>query len=235
MRLSVLIPVYNEERTIKTVLNSLFRLKIKGIKIEIVVIDDGSMDRTSKIILEHTNNGLIFIKHKTNQGKGAAIRSGIKKATGDIILIQDADLEYDPKYIPVLIKPILDKESFVVYGTRLRVQPIFFGKDKTPFLLHFFGNKFLSLVTTVLYGSVITDMETGYKVFTRSAIEDIKLNSNSFAVEPELTAKFLKKGIKIVEVDIKTKPRSYKDGKKIRPVKDGIDSLIAILKYRFMN
>ena len=235
MKLSVLIPAYNEERTIKTVLNSIFRLKIKGIKIEVVVIDDGSVDHTSKIIREHSNNGLIFIKHKTNQGKGVAIRSGIKKATGDIILIQDADLEYDPKYIPVLIKPILDKEAFVVYGTRLRVLPIFFGKDRTPFLLHFFGNKFLSFVTTILYGSVITDMETGYKVFTKEVIRDIKIKSNSFAVEPELTAKILKRGIKIVEIDIKTKPRSYKEGKKIRPIKDGIDSLITIVKYRFID
>ena len=237
MKLSILVPAYNEEKTVATVLESLDQLELKNITKEIIVIDDGSKDKTPQILLEQKKKipRLQVVIHKKNKGKGAAIQTGINKATGDIILIQDADLEYNPKEIPKLLKPILDKKSEVVYGTRLRVKPVIFGKEKTPLLLHFFGNKFLSLATTILYGAVITDMETGYKVFTKNALEGINLKSRSFDMEPEITAKILKKGLKILELDISTNPRGYDEGKKIRPVKDGSIALWTLIKYRFID
>jgi len=237
MKLSILIPVFNEEKTVGSVLESLYSLKIPNITKEIIVVDDGSRDKSPEILKKkkRENPKLIVITHEKNKGKGAAIQTGIKKATGDIILIQDADLEYNPKDIPMLLEPIIDKKAKVVYGTRLRVKPVLFGKEKTPLLLHFFGNKFLSLITTLLYGSMITDMETGYKVFTKNALKGINLKSRSFDMEPEITAKILKKGIKILELDISTNPRGYEEGKKIRPVKDGSIALWTLVKYRFKN
>ncbi len=237
MKLSILVPAYNEENTVLTVLNSLKKLKLDKITKEIIVIDDGSKDKTPEILkkVKKDNPEINIIIHEKNKGKGSAIQTGIKAATGDIILIQDADLEYNPKDIPKLIAPILSKKVEVVYGTRLRMKPVIFGKDKTPLLLHFFGNKFLSLVTTLLYGAVITDMETGYKVFTKNALKGIKLKSRSFDMEPEITAKILKKGLKILELDISTNPRGYEEGKKIRPVRDGSIALWTLLKYRFID
>jgi len=237
MKLSILIPVFNEEKAVGSVLESLYSLKIPNVTKEIIVVNDGSHDKSSEVLnlQKKKNPKLIIIAHEKNKGKGAAIQTGFKKATGDIILIQDADLEYNPKDIPMLLEPIIDKKAKVVYGTRLRVKPVLFGKEKTPLLLHFFGNKFLSLVTTLLYGSMITDMETGYKVFTKNALKGINLKSRSFDMEPEITAKILKKGIKILELDISTNPRGYEEGKKIRPVKDGSIALWTLVKYRFKN
>ena len=237
MKLSILIPVFNEEKTVGSVLESLYSLKIPNVTKEIIVVNDGSHDKSSEVLnlQKKKNPKLIIIAHEKNKGKGAAIQTGFKKATGDIILIQDADLEYNPKDIPMLLEPIIDKKAKVVYGTRLRVKPVLFGKEKTPLLLHFFGNKFLSLITTLLYGSMITDMETGYKVFTKNALKGINLKSRSFDMEPEITAKILKKGIKILELDISTNPRGYEEGKKIRPVKDGSIALWTLVKYRFKN
>jgi len=237
MKLSILIPVFNEEKTVGSVLESLYSLKIPNVTKEIIVVNDGSHDKSSEVLnlQKKKNPKLIIIAHEKNKGKGAAIQTGFKKATGDIILIQDADLEYNPKDIPMLLEPIIDKKAKVVYGTRLRVKPVLFGKEKTPLLLHFFGNKFLSLITTLLYGSIITDMETGYKVFTKNALKGINLKSRSFDMEPEITAKILKKGIRILELDIITKPRGYNEGKKIKPIKDGLKALWTILKYRFTD
>jgi len=237
IKLSILIPAYNEEKTVSTVINSLHEVSLKDIKKEIIIIDDGSQDKTPEILAKEKEKdpSLNIFTHKVNKGKGAAIQTGLKEATGDIIIIQDADLEYSPNEIPKLLDPILSKRTKVVYGTRLRMKPVFFGKGKTPLLLHFFGNKFLSLVTSILYGAVISDMETGYKVFTRDAVKGIKLNSRSFDLEPEITAKILKKGLKILEIDITTNPRGYDEGKKIRPVKDGSVALWTLIKYRFRN
>ncbi len=159
--------------------------------------------------------------HKKNRGKGAAVLTGLKAASGDILIIQDADLEYNPQDIPKLIEPIIRKKFRVVYGTRLRTKPVFFGKEKTPLLVHFFGNKFLSLITSLLYGAQISDMETCYKAFDKDVLKGVRLKSRSFDFEPEVTAKILKKGIKIHEVDIKTKPRGYADGKKLHTIRDG--------------
>ncbi len=235
MKLSILIPAYNEQNTIESVLNSLNKLKLEKVTKEIIVIDDGSTDDTPGILSRQSKRFVKVFTHKKNKGKGAAIQTGIKKASGDIILIQDADLEYSPRDIPRLIRPIIDRQFEVVYGTRLNMRPVIFGKKRTPFLFHFFGNKLLSLITTFLYGATITDMETGYKVFTRKALSGIRLNAKSFDFEPEITAKILKKRIKILEIDIKTNPRGYDEGKKIRPIQDGLMALWTLIKYRFVD
>lgn len=237
MKLSIIVPVFNEEGTVESILKKVDDLEIEGIKKEIIVVNDGSSDRTPQLLakIASRNKNINVLSHKKNSGKGAAVQTGIKSATGDILIIQDADLEYDPRDIPRIIKPIVDKKYKVVYGTRLKMKPILFGKNRTPLLLHFFGNKFLSLVTTTIYGSYISDMETCYKSFDADVIKNIRLKSRSFDFEPEITAKILKKGIKIYEVEIQTKPRSYDEGKKIHTFRDGFKALWTLLKYRFVN
>lgn len=170
-----------------------------------------------------------------NQGKGAAVVTGFTHAQGNILLIQDADLEYNPEDIPMLLAPILNGKEKVVYGTRLRKKVVIFGKNRTPLPFHFFGNKFLSMITSLLYGESISDMETGYKVLQKSVLDGITLRSRSFDFEPEITAKILKKGIHILELDIQTNPRGYDEGKKIRPVHDGLIALWTLVKYRFTS
>ena len=202
-----------------------------GIDKEIVVINDCSTDATKKIISEI--KGIIVIHHKKNGGKGAAVRTGINASKGDLLIIQDADLEYDPNDYSKLLSPILKRKAKVVYGTRLKNYPlIFFGNNKTPMPFHLVANKTLTWFTNVLYGSNLTDMETCYKVFDMKVIESLNLESNGFDIEPELTAKILKKGIKIYEVPIKVKPRSYEEGKKIS-FKDGLIALWTLFKYRY--
>lgn len=235
MKLSIIIPVYNEGRTIESVLDKVFTLQISGVEKEIIVIDDGSFDKTPLKIEEKKKiiKDLVHIKHIVNRGKGAAVISGIKKSTGDYVIIQDADLEYGPRDIAKLIQPILSGKAKVVYGTRLKRLPNFSRDERTfRFLLHYVGNKFLSLLTSVLYLQWITDMESGYKIFPRRAIEKIKLNAKGFEFEPEITAKLLKKGYKIYELPISTNPRDHKHGKKLRTIKDGFGALIALIKYR---
>lgn len=235
--ISIIIPAFNEERTIKQTLEKVIAVNLGKEKKEIVVVDDGSEDNTSDIVknLAKENQNLIFIQHARNTGKGAAVKTGLKKATGDVIVIQDADLEYNPADIPRLIKPILEKKSRVVYGNRLKMKPVLFGKNKTPLLLHFFGNQFLSLVTSAIYGQAVSDMETGYKAFEKSVMKGVTLRSRSFEFEAEITAKIIKKGIKILEIPIQTKPRGYDEGKKIHAGRDGIKALTALVKYRFTN
>lgn len=237
VKLSIIIPAYNEEKTIGIVLDKLRQIELLGIEKEIIVVDDGSKDKTSLIVKEKQkiDKNLQLISQKPNQGKGAAVVTGFGKATGDILLIQDADLEYNPEDIPKLLTPILTKKVKVVYGTRLRKKAVFFGKNRTPLPFHFIGNKFLSFITTILYGASITDMETGYKVLDKSVLNGIKLKSRSFDFEPEITAKILKKGIHILELDISTNPRGYDEGKKIRPVHDGLIALWTLLKYRIID
>lgn len=234
MKLSVIIPVYNEEKTILEVVDNLNNLSIKSISKEVIIVDDGSTDSTREKIKKLKNVKIIL--HAKNKGKGAAVITGIKNATGDYIIIQDADLEYHPKYIEVLLKPIQDKKTEVVYGTRLKRLPNLRAEEKTlQFLVHYFGNRFLSLLTSVLYGQWLTDMETGYKLFPKKALHKVKLNAKGFEFDPELTAKLLKKGYKILEVPIKVKPRSYKEGKKINTVTDGFKAFWNLLKYRIID
>lgn len=238
MKLSVIIPVFNEEKTIREVIKRVASVKIHGVDIEIIVVDDGSTDGTSAKLKAQSlkRKNIAIIAHKKNQGKGATVRTGIMHAGGDYILIQDADLEYHPEDIKKLIDPVRSRDAKVVYGTRLKRLPNFSRDERTPrFLLHYIGNRMLSLLTSILYGEWITDMETGYKLFPKESVNNINLNAKRFDFEPEITAKLLKKGYKILEVPISTNPRGYEEGKKLNTVRDGAIALWALLKYRFIN
>lgn len=213
MKLSVIIPAFNEEKTIGRLLELVLAEKTPK---EIIVVDDGSTDGTLEIIQNYRPK-LIILKNKKNLGKGAAVRRGIKKATGDILLIQDADLEYCPKYYRQLLQPILKGKAKVVYGSRLKKMKLkLWGKEKTPLPTHFLANYFLSRLTNWLYGSHLTDMETGYKVMAKEVYRSLELQSSGFEIEPEMTAKILKRGHQIIEVPITTQPRGYQEGKKIK-------------------
>ncbi len=234
MKLSIIIPVYNEENTVALLIRKVKAVKLpKKITREIIVVDDASTDKTKKILAK-TKEIMVF-SHDKNQGKGAAVRLGLSKVSGDIVLIQDADLEYDPNDYSKLISPIMQKKAKVVYGTRLKDYPVrIFGKGSTPFLSHYFGNKLLSLATSFLYGSKVTDMETCYKVFHKNVLRGLELKAKRFELEPEITAKILKKGLKIYEVPIKVSPRGYDEGKKIS-WRDGFIALWILVKYRFTD
>lgn len=238
MKLSIIIPVYNEEKTIAESLRRVGSIEIPGIIKEIIVVDDGSTDATTSIIsnFKIQDSRFKFLRHKKNQGKGTAVRTGIKNATGDYLIIQDADLEYHPKYIPSLLKPIRDGKTEVVYGTRLKRWPNLSRDERTlHFLIHYLGNKFLSFITSILYGQWITDMETCYKLFTKKAFSDIRLVARGFEFEPEITVKFLKRRYRIWEVPISTNPRGYDQGKKLNTIKDGALAFWTLLKYRFID
>lgn len=236
MKLSVIVPVYNEEKTVIRMLEKLISLRIPNVEKEIIVVDDGSTDASASLISKFNVSNFIFIQHKKNQGKGAAVRTGMKHSTGDYLIIQDADLEYDPKYIAKLVKPIIAGKAEVVYGTRLKRLPNFSKDERHPlFILHYFGNKFLSLMTSVLYLQWITDMETCYKLFPKNAVAGMTLHARSFDFEPEITAKLLKRGYKILELPITTIPRGYAEGKKINAIHDGRIALWTLLKYRFVE
>lgn len=234
MILSIIIPIFNEEKTVNEILRKVSSVKLPApVKKEIIMIDDGSTDK-SKLKLK-TAREVKKIFHKKNLGKGAAVRSGLEVATGEIIIIQDADLEYDPEFYPLLLKPILKNHINIVYGTRLINYPLkLWGKDKTLLPAHLIANRFLTGLTNLLYNSNLTDMETCYKIFRADCLKGIKLISNGFGFEPEITAKFLKKGYKILEVPIKVNPRSYSEGKKISSI-DGIKAIWTIFKYRFFD
>lgn len=236
MKLSIIIPVFNEEKTIGRVLENIVSITIPHIIKEIIVIDDGSSDATASNIKNQIARikNIRFITHKTNYGKGAAVKTGIKYATGEYIVIQDADLEYNPQDITRLLDPILQKKAQVVYGTRLKRFPDFKQEEKSPqFFLHYIGNKFLSFVTSILYRQWITDMETGYKIFPKKAVVAMKIYAKGFEFEPEITAKLLKSGYKITEIPITTSPRGYSEGKKLKTFHDGFQAFLTIIKYRF--
>jgi len=236
MMLSVIIPCFNEERTIAALVDKVFNETTKK---EVIVINDGSTDNTSqyleKIKLKYKRNNLTVFNKIKNEGKGSAVRKGFELAKGDVLVIQDADLEYDPNDYKKLLKPIKDNKAKVVYGTRLKTLKFnLFGKDKTPFPLHYLANQALSSLTNVLYGSKLTDMETCYKMMSRDVYKSLNLISNGFEVEPEITAKILKSGYKILEIPISTIPRSYHEGKKIK-TQDAFKALITLFKYKFKN
>src|SRR5579872_478849 len=212
MKLSIIIPVYNEDKTIAQILEKVNQLKIPQVIKEVIVVDDGSTDNSGVKIKAAIKKykGFTLLTHSKNQGKGAAVKSGIEKASGEYIIIQDADLEYNPHDIAMLTGAVIEKHAQVVYGTRLKRLPnIKKDESHSIFLLHYFGNRFLSLVTSTLYGQWITDMETGYKLFPRASMKNIKLSAKGFEFEPEITAKLLKLGFKITEIKISTKPRNY--------------------------
>lgn len=243
MKLSIIIPVYNEEKTINDVLLAVNNVKFAKFEKEIIVVDDGSKDNTNqkikdfkKTFSKDQEKSFKFLIHKQNSGKGSAVKTGISHASGDYIVIQDADLEYNPQDIKKLLVPIQTAKAKVVYGTRLKRLPNLSRDERTPrFMLHYLGNKGLSLLTSLLYGHWVTDMETCYKVFPKNAIADIPLRARGFELEPELTAKLLKKGYNIVDIPISTNPRSYNEGKKLNTFRDGIKALWYLCKYRFVD
>ncbi|HAO92522.1 MAG: glycosyl transferase [Deltaproteobacteria bacterium GWC2_56_8] len=225
MRLSVVIPVYNEKNTVKDILS---RVKAVAIEKEIILIDDCSTDGTREILKELAGEGETVIFHERNMGKGAALRTGFAHVTGDYCIVQDADLEYDPEDYHKLIAPVLKGKAEVVYGSR------FTGEHRNMFFHHWVGNKFLTLVTNLLYNTTISDMETCYKLFRSDIIKSVNIRSNRFNFEPEITAKVLKKGFRIYEVPISYAGREFSEGKKIT-WKDGISALWTLLKYRFVD
>jgi glycosyltransferase involved in cell wall biosynthesis len=228
MKLSIIMPVYNERNTIQEILRRVRAVDLGEISKEIIAVDDGSTDGTLDILKLEEDSTTRVMKHDRNQGKGAAIRTALPNATGDMIVIQDADLEYEPDDYRVLIAPILKKKAFVVYGSR------FTGEHRNMLFWHMLGNKFLSLITNVLYNTTLTDMETCYKMFAREAIEGVKISSDRFDFEPEITAKMLKKKIRIYEVPISYAGREYEEGKKIT-WRDGFRALYTLIKYRFVD
>jgi len=227
MNLSVIVPVYNEAGSIREILR---RVETTGLAREIVVVDDGSTDETRTILKELDGKGLIrVVLHESNQGKGTALRTGFSYARGDVLLIQDADLEYDPREYPNLLRPIEEGIADVVYGSR------FLGAGRRPILFwNMVANRMLTLLTNILYNNILTDMETGYKVFRRKIIENMPLHARRFEFEPEFTAKILKRKVRIFEVPIVFYPRDYSEGKKIK-IKDAFAALWALLKYRFVD
>ncbi len=227
MNLSVIIPVYNEVQNIREILK---RVQATGLAWEILIVDDGSTDGTRDILEELDGTDQIrVVLHEKNQGKGAAVRTGFGEAKGDVFLIQDADLEYDPRDYPAILKPIDEGIADVVYGSRFLG-----GPRRSTMFWHMIANKLLTLATNILYNNILTDMETGYKVFRREVLDGITIHSNSFNFEPEFTAKILKKNVRIFEVPISFNPRDYSDGKKIK-LHDAFEAIWALLKYRFVN
>lgn len=234
MKLSIIVPVYNEEKTILPILEKLKELSIPQVAKEIIIVDDGSTDLTRKKL--KTVKDVKIILHDKNMGKGAAVKTGINNASGDFVIIQDADLEYDPNYIKILMEPVKRGEAKVVYGTRLKRLPHLKQEERTlQFLIHYLGNRFLSLVVSILYGQWITDMETCYKLFPKNALDKIKLNARGFEFEPEITAKLSKAGYKIKEIPITANPRGYDEGKKLNTLRDGSKAFWYTIKYRFTD
>ncbi len=227
LKLSVIIPCYNEKDTIEEIVK---RVRAVGLAYEIIIVDDGSTDGTRAILDQiDTGNDLKVILHDKNKGKGAAVRTGFQNATGDVFLIQDADLEYDPRDYPILLKPIEEGISKVVYGSRFLG-----GPRKAMFFWNMIANRFLTLTTNVLYNAILSDMETCYKVFRAELVRDIPLRSRRFDFEPEVTAKVLKRGHRIYEVPISYNGREWDEGKKIS-WRDGVIALWTLILYRFTD
>ncbi|MEK7513287.1 MAG: glycosyltransferase family 2 protein [Patescibacteria group bacterium] len=223
MKLSIIIPVFNEAPTVKKIINLVQSQPLPKITKEIIVIDDGSTDGSTKIIKSTPNIKKVFLP--VNSGKGAAIRAGLKQATGEYVLIQDADLEYSPEDIKLLLTPVFNRQAQVVYGTR------FLGPHRNMLFWHLAGNKFLSFVTNILYNTTLSDMEVGYKLIPSSLIKSLALKENRFGFEPEITSNILKQGLRIYEVPISYSGREFSEGKKITWV-DGLRAFYLLCKYR---
>jgi glycosyltransferase involved in cell wall biosynthesis len=227
MKFSIIIPVYNEAKTLEEIIR---RVQATGLVDEILAVDDGSTDGSRELLEKLSQEGKIkTIYHDHNQGKGKAVRTGILNASGDLMLIQDADLEYDPREYPNLLRPIQEGIADVVYGSR------FLGAGRRPVLFwNMVANKILTLTTNILYNNILTDMETGYKLFRREVVQNMSLHAHGFEFEPEFTAKILKRKVRIYEVPITFNPRDYSEGKKIK-MKDAFIAMWTLFKYRFVD
>ncbi len=243
MKLSIIIPVYNEIGTIAEIIKRVRAVSLHiviwngetneaavNLEREIVVVDDGSVDGTRDYLRGLADDpDMQVVFHAVNQGKGAGVRTGLQNATGDIMLIQDADLEYDPRDYPHLLQPILEKRVKVVYGSRFRG-----GPSKAMFFWHMVGNRFLTFVTNLLYNTILTDMETCYKVFTREVAQELRLQAKGWGFDPEITAQILRRGYRIYEVPIAYNGREFEEGKKIS-WRDGFTVLWTLFKYRVVR
>lgn len=227
MNLSVIIPVYNEVKNINEIVK---RVQATKLAAEIIIVDDGSQDGTRDLLQKMNGKKKVrVILHAKNQGKGAAVVTGLQAATGEVLLIQDADLEYDPRDYPALLRPIQEGLADVVYGSR------FLGAARRVTMFwHQLANQLLTLMTNILYDSILTDMETGYKVFRREVVSNLHIRAKRFNFEPEFTAKILKRRYRIFEVPITFNPRDYSEGKKIK-LHDAFEAVWALIKYRFVD
>ena len=227
MKLSVIIPIYNEVESIREIVKRVQETKLAW---EIILVDDGSIDGTRDLLKEMDGKDNVrVILHEKNQGKGAAVRTGFDAAQGDVLLIQDADLEYDPRDYPTLVKPLEEGIADVVYGSRFLG-----GPRRVVMFWHMIANYMLTFMTNILYNTILSDMETGYKVFRKEVIEGMPLRAKRFDFEPEFTAKVLKRKYRIYEVPISFNPRDYSEGKKIK-LKDAFEAVWTLIKYRFVD
>jgi len=234
MKLSVVVPTYNEERTIMNVIDAVSRVDLaaalgKKVELEIIVVDDGSTDGTRRMLDSlDSRPDIRVIVHERNRGKGAAVRTGFAHVTGDIVIIQDADMEYDPTEFPRLLEPIVNGHADVVYGSRLSG-----GRPQRVYLFwHMVGNRMLTLLTNVLFNSTLTDMETGYKVFKREVVDNFRLRENDFRIEPEMTAQVLRNtNLRVYEMPVSYYGRTYEEGKKIT-WKDGFGAVLTLVRCR---
>ena len=234
MKLSVVIPAYNEARTVAETIQRVKTVDLAGLDLEIVVVDDGSKDQTREVL--KTIPGIRVVLHERNSGKGAAVKSGFRAATGDVVLIQDADLEYDPQDYGALLQPILDGRVEAVMGSRFLLERLkFFGKGaKSPFFTHYIGNKLIVAITNGLYGHSATDYEGGLKAFSKRIVDSIPIDADGFEYDNELICKLLRRGHRITEVPIKYRSRTYEEGKKIK-WQDGVRMIWTIVKWRFRS
>ena len=228
MKLSIVIPIYNEKNTIEKILNLV--LAVEGIDKEIIMVDDGSTDGSVDILkkIEKEHLDIKVVIKGENRGKGHTLKVGFKETTGDYVIIQDADMEYDPQDYKKLIRALHEEKADVIYGSR------FSGSYEKMSTLHYFGNKLLTLVTNLFFGVMLTDMETCYKLIPGEFIRSVEIKSDRFDFEPEITAKILKAGLKIKEVPISYKGRAFSEGKKIT-WKDGFNAIYTLIKFRFFN
>ena len=226
--IDVIIPVYNEEKTLEEIISKLEQIDFCSLEKRLIFVDDSSSDKSREILAKYPNHTVL--SHKKNMGKGAAVVTGIKNATADIVVIQDADLEYDPNDYNKLLPLIINNEADVVYGSRLLDK----NQHKSFLFLSLLANKFLTALTNLLYGTRITDMETCYKAFRREKISDIKINAKKFDFEPEITAKVIKRKLRFREVPITYNPRAYNEGKKVK-AKDALHAIFTLFYYRFFD